>query len=59
MITQLKSNQIFVFGSNTDGFHYGGAAAQAYEQFGAVWGVGEGPTWRIVKNNKLQENKEK
>jgi len=42
MITELKSNQIFVFGSNLNGNHLGGAAKQAYEQFGAVWGQGEG-----------------
>jgi len=44
MITSLKDNQIFVFGSNLNGFHGGGAAKQAYEQFGAEWGVSEGIT---------------
>lgn len=42
MITELKPNQIFVFGSNLRGDHLGGAAKQAYEQFGAIWGVGSG-----------------
>ena len=42
MITKLKSNQIFVFGSNLAGLHLGGAAKQAYESFGAIWGQGEG-----------------
>lgn len=42
MIKELKYNQIFVFGSNLNGHHYGGAAKQAYEQFGAEWGKGEG-----------------
>ena len=43
-ITQLQPNEIFVFGSNLAGFHGGGAARIAYEQFGAEWGVGVGPT---------------
>lgn len=42
MITSLKDNQIFVFGSNLAGHHLGGAARQAHEHFGAEWGVGEG-----------------
>lgn len=46
MITQLKPNEIFVFGSNLAGQHCGGAARMAYEHFGAEWGVGEGPTGR-------------
>lgn len=41
-ITSLPSNNVFVFGSNTAGFHAGGAAAVAVERFGAVWGQGEG-----------------
>lgn len=44
MITQLGPGQIFVFGSNLAGIHGAGAAAQAHEQFGAEWNVGEGPT---------------
>ena len=43
-ITRLKPNEIFVFGSNLAGFHGGGAARIAYEQFGAEWGVGVGRT---------------
>ena len=43
-ITRLEPNEIFVFGSNLAGFHGGGAARIAYEQFGAEWGVGVGPT---------------
>lgn len=41
MITELKPNQVFVFGSNTNGYHNGGAAKQAME-WGAVYGIGEG-----------------
>lgn len=41
-ITELKENQIFVFGSNTAGIHGAGAAKLAYDKFGAKWGVGYG-----------------
>ena len=43
-ITSLTDNQIFVFGSNLQGAHAGGAARIAYNNFGAEWGVGVGPT---------------
>lgn len=42
MITSLKENQIFVFGSNLAGNHAGGAARQALSDFGALPGIGEG-----------------
>lgn len=41
-ITELKDNQVFVFGSNLAGSHGAGAARLAYERFGAVWGQGVG-----------------
>lgn len=41
-ITELKPNEIFVFGSNLQGMHAGGAARIAYEKFGAIWGQGVG-----------------
>lgn len=41
-ITELKENEIFVFGSNLQGFHGGGAAKIAYRSFGAEWGKGIG-----------------
>jgi len=41
-ITELKLNELFVFGSNLAGAHGGGAARLAYERFGAVWGQGVG-----------------
>lgn len=44
MIEELEPGQIFVFGSNLAGNHYGGAARQAHEQFGAEMGIGKGPT---------------
>lgn len=42
-ITQLKDNQIFVFGSNTQGRHGKGAALIARNKFGAIYGQAEGP----------------
>jgi hypothetical protein len=44
MITELKPNQVFVFGSNSAGKHVGGAAAFAKKHFGAQEGCGEGLT---------------
>ena len=41
-VNSLQPNEVFVFGSNASGFHAGGAAAQAMQRFGAVWGQGEG-----------------
>lgn len=41
-ITELKPNEIFVFGSNLAGQHIGGAAHIAHEKFGAVWEQGVG-----------------
>ena len=41
-ISELKENEVFVFGSNLAGAHGGGAARLAYERFGAVWGEGKG-----------------
>lgn len=41
-ITKLKPNEIFVFGSNLEGRHAGGAARIAYNEFGAIWGNGDG-----------------
>lgn len=42
MITRLKPGEIFVFGSNLEGAHGGGAALYAYRHFGAIWGQGDG-----------------
>ena len=41
-ITELKPNEILVFGSNLAGAHGGGAARLAYNRFGAIWGQGVG-----------------
>lgn len=42
-IIELANNEIFVFGSNLDGYHGGGAAGLAFDKFGAIWGQGVGP----------------
>lgn len=41
-ITQLTPNEVFVYGSNLQGLHGGGAARAAMRHFGAVMGQGVG-----------------
>ncbi len=41
-ITSLAEGEIFVFGSNLEGAHCGGAARLAYRKFGAIMGQGVG-----------------
>ena len=41
-ITELREDEVFVFGSNLAGMHGGGAAYAAYRRFGAVMGCGVG-----------------
>ena len=41
-ISSLKSDEIFVFGSNLHDHHGGGAARAACKKFGAIWGQGVG-----------------
>jgi len=41
-ITELKADEVFVFGSNLAGMHGGGAAWLAFQKFGAVLGCGVG-----------------
>lgn len=41
-ITELKTDEVFVFGSNLAGMHGGGAAYVAFKKFGAVMGCGVG-----------------
>jgi hypothetical protein len=43
-LTKLPANARFVFGANTAGRHGAGAARDAARYFGAVEGIGEGPT---------------
>jgi hypothetical protein len=42
MISELKADEVFVFGSNLEGMHGGGAAFTAWKKFGAVMGCGVG-----------------
>ena len=46
-ITELSQCEVFVFGSNLEGQHMGGAARYAYDHFGAEWGNGVGPQVNI------------
>lgn len=41
-VSELRPGDVFVFGSNADGLHGGGAARAAHQRFGAVWGEGHG-----------------
>ncbi|OBI08414.1 hypothetical protein A5715_15320 [Mycolicibacter heraklionensis] len=41
-IERLAPNEVFVFGSNAHGWHDGGAAREAFQKFGAIWGEGHG-----------------
>lgn len=41
-VRTLAEDEIFVFGSNLQGMHGGGAARAAYDNFGAIWGQGVG-----------------
>ena len=41
-ISELKADEVFVFGSNLAGMHGGGAAWVAFRKFGAVLGCGVG-----------------
>ncbi|MBR5018441.1 MAG: hypothetical protein IKX53_02255 [Bacteroidales bacterium] len=41
-ITELKPDEVFVFGSNLAGMHGGGAAYVAWRKFGAIMGQGVG-----------------
>lgn len=41
-ISELKKNEVFVFGSNRSGFHIGGSAKIAKNKFGAIYGQAEG-----------------
>lgn len=53
-ITELRPNEVFVFGSNLQGMHGGGAARIAHEKFGAEWGVGVGMTGRCYAIPTMQ-----
>ena len=53
-ITELKPNQIFVFGSNPEGRHGAGTAYIAVTKYGAQYGFGrglKGQTYGLVTTN--------
>ena len=56
-----EPNTIFVFGSNPEGIHGAGAAKVAREQFGAIYGQGEGLQGNAyalpTKDLRIKENK--
>lgn len=56
MITELRDNEVFVFGSNLAGRHAGGAARFAYNKFGAIWGQGEGLQGQSYANARWRGN---
>ena len=58
-ITELKNNQIFVFGSNANGNHAGGAAKLAVDKFGAIYGQSEGLQGQSYAIVTLSETMEK
>jgi len=58
-ITELKSNEIFVFGSNLSGEHLGGAAKQALDCFGAINGNAIGIQGKSYAIPTLSEKREK
>lgn len=41
-IELIKDNEVFVFGSNANGFHLAGAAKDAMQNYGAKYGQGHG-----------------
>lgn len=57
-ISDLRENEIFVFGSNLAGMHAGGAARLAFRKFGAVWGQGVGLQGRSYAIPTMQEGVE-
>lgn len=55
-IVSLNEGEIFIFGSNLKGEHFGGAARLAYQQFGAEWGVSEGLTGQAYALPTVEAN---
>lgn len=58
-IDSLKENEVFVFGSNLNGNHAGGAAKLAQEKFGAIPGIGEGFMGQSYAFPTLDKNMDK
>lgn len=58
-IQELKSNEVFVFGSNLNGNHASGAAYYALEKFGAEMGNAEGIQGQSYAIPTLDKNMER
>lgn len=58
-IESLNEKEVFVFGSNMNGNHAGGAARTAVEKFGAVMGQAEGLQGQSYAIPTLDENMDK
>ena len=58
-IESLEPNEIFVFGSNRNGKHAGGAAKTAKDKFGAEEGVSQGVTGQCYAFPTLNEKMKK
>jgi len=58
-ITELQENEIFVFGSNLNGNHAGGAARMAVEKFGAIEGQADGLQGQSYAIPTLDKNMKK
>lgn len=58
-IKELKRNEVFVFGSNANGHHGGGAARCAMDYFHAEWGKAEGMTGQCYAIPTLDKNMQK
>ena len=59
-INSLQDNQIFVFGSNTQGRHGAGAARTAKVKFGAIYGQAEGlqgQSYAIITKDLTKDDK--
>ena len=60
LIRSLQPNQIFVFGSNTQGRHGLGAAKIALQKFGAKYGQAEGiqgQSYAIITKDLTKDDK--
>lgn len=53
LITSLADNEVFVFGSNAGGRHYGGAARVAVDKFGAIMRQGHGMQGKSYAINSM------
>lgn len=58
-ISELEPNEVFIFGSNENGNHYGGAARVAFDQFGAKWGTAVGRSGQTYAIPTLDRDMEK